>query len=334
MNVRHRSIQPEDIPECMELLLSHPVIGPRYAPVREHLPEVWLRLLRCEACTSVLFHTDDGLHPPINCLGFTVIVRDEFLKELKAHPHFWIGPEMVRRVVRGESPFLSGKEIREANSRDGLNLVCWDAWVRPGYEVHAALPRSIMSAFVEKHRGYRWKELISTQAHSPEHLEFVFKTGGYLWDPIEGAYTSTLRKSPSEIVASPHVLGITRGLDIERGTWSGSWVGNLFDYHPPKLGFSRSEQRMLSFALPGATDETLAEQLNTSLSAVKKMWISIYHRAQESLPELDLHSHQLDIPASGRGREKRRSMLAYIREHPEELRPVSRSGARLQVVAG
>ena len=91
---------------------------------------------------------------------------------------------------------------------------------------------------------------------------------------------------------------------------------------------------MLSLALPGATDATLAEQLNSSLSAVKKMWISIYRRTEESLPELVSNSQQLAIPASSRGREKRRTLLAYVREHPEELRPVSRSGARLQGVAG
>ena len=84
---------------------------------------------------TALFHADGGSRPRICCLGFTVMVRDQFLNELKTPPHFWIGPEMIRRIVKGESPFLSSKEIREANSRDGLNLVCWIIWVRPGYEV-------------------------------------------------------------------------------------------------------------------------------------------------------------------------------------------------------
>ena len=322
---------PEDIPECMELLRSHPVIGPRYEPVMEHLPEVWLRLLRCDATITALFYVDEGSRSLLCCVGFTVIVRDDFVKDLKTPPHFWIGPEMIRRIARGGSPFLTDKEVREGNSGSGLSMVCWDACIRPGYKVHAALHRSIMSVFIEKHRGYLWKEIISSQVHSPEHLDFVFKTGGYLWDPIERAYTSTLRQGASEIVASPHVVGITQELDVQRGTWSGSWVGNLFDYHAPKLGLSRSEQRMLSCALPGATDETLAEHLDISLSAVKKMWISIYRRAEESLPEFvpDLP----DIPANGRGREKRRSLLVYLREHPEELRPASRSRAKVQDVA-
>ncbi len=308
------------------------MIGPRYEPVMEHLPKVWLRLLQCEASITALFYVDEGSRSLLCCVGFTVMVRDDFVKDLKTPPHFWVGPEMIKRIARGESPFLTGKEIREANSGDGLSMVCWDACVRPGYEVHGELSRSLMSVFVEKHRGYFWKEVISSQANSVDHLEFVFKTGGSLWDPVAGEYTSTLTKSPSEIVSSPHILGTTRELEIKRSTWSGSWAGNLFDFHPPKLRLSRSEQRMLSFALPGVTDEALAEGMDISLSAVKKMWISIYHRAEESLPEL-VPDLPLDITANGRGREKRRNLLVYLRDHPEELRPVSRRGAKLQRAA-
>ena len=142
---------------------------------------------------------------------------------------------------------------------------------------------------------------------------------------MQGGYTCNLRKDPTEIVRNPHILGITRELEAKRQSrWAGSWVGALFDYHPPVLGFNRSEQRMLSCAVPGATDEQLAEALETSLSVVKKMWVSIYRRVEDYRPELVASPLPSDMPASGRGREKRRRLLAYLREHPEELRPVSR----------
>ena len=81
------------------------------------------------------------------------------------------------------------------------------------------------------------------------------------------------------------MVGITRDLELKRQRdWGGSWVGALFDYHPPMLGFNRSEQRLLSCALPGATDEQLAETLGTSLPTVKKMWISIYRRWKTACP--------------------------------------------------
>jgi hypothetical protein len=33
---------------------------------------------------------------------------------------------------------------------------------------------------------------------------------------------------------------------------------------------------------------------------------------------------EADVGGAPRGREKRRELLAYLREHPEELRPVTR----------
>ena len=126
-------------------------------------------------------------------------------------------------------------------------------------------------------------------------------------------------------MAKPHVVGTIRDWELSgSGDWHGSWVGTLFDYQPPVLGLNRSEQRMLSFALPGLTDEDLAGALQTSLPTVKKLWSSIYRRVEERLPELIRDPWRPDLPASHRGREKRRGVLAYLRERPEELRPFSR----------
>jgi len=53
---------------------------------------------------------------------------------------------------------------------------------------------------------------------------------------------------------------------------------------------------------------------------VKKVWGSIYER-------VSAHSHGLipdKVPEelnSERGKEKKQRLLAYLREHPEELRP-------------
>jgi hypothetical protein len=85
-------------------------------------------------------------------------------------------------------------------------------------------------------------EAISAQSWAPVHLNFVLMTGGHLWEPLAGGYTSTLMKDLSEIVSQPHIVGIRRDLELKRqADWLGSCVGALFDYHPPKLAFSRSE---------------------------------------------------------------------------------------------
>jgi hypothetical protein len=89
-------------------------------------------------------------------------------------------------------------------------------------------------------------------------------------------------------------------------------------------GLSRSEQCLLTSALQVATDEERADALGSSLSAVKKLRIAIHHPVEDRIPELVSWSSRSGILASGRGKEKRRRLLALLRDHPEELRPFSR----------
>jgi hypothetical protein len=175
--------------------------------------------------------------------------------------------------------------------------------------------------FIEEHRGYLCKEAIASQIESVERLQWVLKTGGLLWDPKHGGYIETLENHPREIISKPHILGVTREIEHNR---PGTWVGALFDYHPPKLGFSRGEQRLLLSALSGGTDQELSDHLGVSVSTVKNTWRSIYNRAASCLPELFLDDSRAGVRISERGKEKKRHLLAYLREHPEELRPISR----------
>jgi len=181
-----------------------------------------------------------------------------------------------------------------------------------------------MVAFIEEHRVFLWKE-IACQSGSPEHFVFSLNTGALLWDPIAWHYTSVLNQAPEQIVAMPHFIGVTREIERNRqGRWSGNWVGTLFGYQPPVIGFSGGEQRLLSHAVSGFTDAQLAETLGISVPAVKKSRVSIYRRVGNHLAELFGDAAQPEDQSTGRGREKRRRVLAYLRDHPEELRQYSR----------
>jgi hypothetical protein len=96
----------------------------------------------------------------------------------------------------------------------------------------------------------------------------------------------------------------------------------MFIYHPPKFGFRPSEQRLLFAALRGETDEQLADELVISLSAVKKAWLLIYDLVSACDAELVRDAH-LPGEDSQRGRTKKQRLLAYLREHMEELRPAA-----------
>jgi hypothetical protein len=171
MVLRERAISPEDIPECVEILRSHPVVGPRYGKAIEDLPAALRLLLDSDAQTTSVMFSGEGTTAPICWIGISVFVTDDFLEDLKKPPHFWIGAELTRRIVRGKSPLLAGKELRQANSQGGLNLLCWEGTTRCGSELNGEWLRFMMSTFIEKSSPRSPKVWItffwrSTRAHA------------------------------------------------------------------------------------------------------------------------------------------------------------------------
>jgi hypothetical protein len=326
--VSHRPMEPKDVRECGEIIAKHPVIGPRYGCLIGDLSKAWLRLLGDEAMRATIFQTADGPRAPICFVGVSVFVTDDFVRELKTPPGIWIGPELLKRIGRGDSPILSDSEFREANSRGGLNLLVWEGCIRPGFEKSKELFRQHMNTFLEEHTGFLLNEVISSQPESVERFRWTLQSGAMLWNPVVGRYEESFKKDPKEIIMKPHLLGITRKLELERPDNTISWVGALFDYHPPHCGFSRSEQRMLLVALDGrGTDRELSRKLGVSVSTVKKKWLSVYRRMADRLSKLDPNHSQPGWPMIQRGAEKKRYLLAYLRKHPEELRPAIRQSA-------
>jgi len=325
MYFRHRPMETKDLQECIQIIGEHPIIGPRYGAAIQDLRSAWLRLLHSEAMIATVFEAEEETHARICFVGVSVFVTDNFISELKTQPLFWFGPELAKRITRGDSPVLTDKQFREANAHGGLNAIVWEGCWHPDFEDQSELARFTMDTFVEDHRGFRLKELISTQIESVQRLEFVLKTGAYLWDSESGCYIESLKYDPHEFLGKPHLLGLTSDLERSRGPWGASWVGKLFDYRPPRCGFSRSEQRLLKLALAGdaGTNEELAKSLGIALPTVKKLWLSVYRRVADNLPEFVPDALERDQEEPARGKEKKRRLLAYIREHPEELRPVS-----------
>jgi DNA-binding CsgD family transcriptional regulator len=131
---------------------------------------------------------------------------------------------------------------------------------------------------------------------------------------------SSVQEPPKSVFLQPHMLEVTKEMAAGQ---PGSWVHLFFAYRKPVIGFTRSEQRLLSAALQGGTDEELSDLLGISLSAVKKMWASIYLRVQSCKP-FDVRLEFNESINGNRGKEKKQKLLVFLREHPEELRPYSK----------
>lgn len=329
MGLRSRPMQPRDTRECAAIVAGHPVIGPRYGSEIQCLQPVWSRLLAREAMRTDVYEEVEGSRIRLCGFGVAVFVTDDFIREIKTPPLCWFGPKLVQRIWQGRSSVLSDEQIREANSGAGLCVIVWEALLYPEFDKRTDLFHMMIEAFLHSYRGFLLKEVITTQVENTPRLKWAVDAGGLYWDPKSGRYTNSLKGSAERFISEPHIIGITRELEYGR---LGSWIGSLFDYRPPQFGFARSEQRLLEAALvaESGTDRELSEVLNVSLPTVKKLWLSIYRRVMDRLPE----ALQDFSPAKSneRGKEKRRRLLTYVREHREELRPASHAVSKQQRV--
>jgi len=307
-----------DVQQCAEIVAAHPVIGLRYGSAILELRRVWLKVLGHEAFRAIVFEDAGESQSQRVGVGVSVFVSDDFLRELKTPPFFWDGPELIKRIIRGDSPLLSDKQMRQANANGGLNLLVWVGAHDSAYLQSVEARTAMMTAFVAEHRGFLLKELIS-HAMTLENLEAAIRSGGLFFNPDEGRYVESLNRPLHEVFAAPHLIGLTRELAMAR---VGTWIGSLFVYQPPQFGFRPSEQHLLLAALQGGTDEELAAVLGVSLSAVKKTWRSIYDRVTAKSPGL-IPDQVPEELTSERGKEKKQRLLAYVRDHPEELRPAT-----------
>jgi hypothetical protein len=314
-------MQETDVDACVGVIEAMPAIARRYGPAIAALRLAWRHLIRREAMRTAVFEEVEGGRTRVWGVGVGVFVHDAFVHALKRPPMFWFGPELARRATRSDSPILSDGEVREANSTNGLNLLVWEGWSLPEFSTRPDANRLRVSAFLDGYRGFRIKEAITSQVESAERLQWNIDAGGLLWDPADARYVHTAGRDLAVLCSEPHLVGTTPEVEASR---LGSWIGPLFDYHPPRVGFSKCEQRLLTAALPGRrTDEELCRDLDTTVPAVKSTWRTIFTRAASRLPDLFEVTTQMDAGSGKRGKERRRLLLAYLRDHPEELRPLS-----------
>lgn len=319
MAITYRPMRPKDVHECVDIVAAHPVVAPRYGAAISSLGLVWVGLLGQEAFRPIVFEETGDSYTRVIGISVSAFVSEDFLRALKTPPFFWVGPELTRRIARGESPLLLNRELRERNVNGGLNLVTWEGALRADLCDSVEVLTAGCNAFFEQHRGFLLKEVLG-QGMTRLVLDLSLRSGFLLLD-CNGQYADSIDKSCclDNLFAFPHHFGLTRELALSR---VGAWLGTLFVHQPPRCGFRASEQRLLLTALRGGTDEELANELGVSLSAVKKMWLSIYERVSAHLPSL-LPNRASGQESVDRGRQKKQRFLNYLRDHPEELRPAS-----------
>jgi hypothetical protein len=319
--IRYRLARPDDIATCVKFIADHPVLGPRYGSAIEHLGGVWLRFLDSDGLFSIVCE-ETGPGTATRLIGSYIasFICDDFAMELATPPLKWIGPELVNRCLHGPVPILTDAEVRHANSTGGVNILVWPTAPRTDFENLPELIQGGQALFFDAYRGFNIQRL-QVQASHPAEMAVAVNSGAWRLRDEDAVHSRILEQPAEDAVLQPHIMEATKEMAAQQ---PGTWVSLLLSlsYHKPVIGFTRSEQRLLSASLQGGTDGELSDLLGISLSAVKKMWSAIYVRVQSRKPPNVRIEFDENIEGD-RGKEKKQKLLAYLREHPEELRPYS-----------
>jgi hypothetical protein len=265
---------------------------------------IWLLLAGDPAYASAVVEASPDLRGH-RLLAFAsrVLVAPGFIDAEIENPRPDVNARLIADVHAGRPVLATRTQIGHANAGAGVDvLVLIGTWrdevLAPAekQEVHTLFAKS----FLDRHTGFRVRRILHETVNKPEK-EFLDTSAMY----------RTVAEFP-ELGRTFHFM--TREFATAMPASSGSI---LFSYDEPRLRLRESDQELLLAALGGSIDAELAAQLGVTLSAVKARWRSALARVEDAMPELVRDADDRE----GRGMQKRHRVLAYVRSHPEELRP-------------
>jgi len=310
-----RPIREADLSACLEIqpaCIGDQIVG-RSAALR-----VWTGLLDSPSFQANVIESERPLagHRIVAC-GMGVFVSSAFADREIKNPRPGLNSRIIAGVASGESVVLNRAEIAQGNAGEGIDFVNMYGTWRDGImnaeqlaEVHALLGTS----FVEHFTGYRFNRVLK-EAIGSSQIALARATGTYRvvkeFQKTESALVVVTRETAA---AAPYSVAAT-----------------MYRYQAPVLRLRPAEQKLLAVALSGKTDAELSAALDLSIEAIKKRWMSIFDRVDEFKPDIlsqtDAYSSAMPSTtgswSDGRGPQKRHRVVAYVRTHPEELRPFS-----------
>lgn len=302
--LQFRPSVPDDVPRAMRVLEQDRALFT--AATWARVPAVLTRLVVEQRCLS--FVVEEIGRAGLRFFGLTGFVHPPSVTRVVETSGGAMRDGLVSLEVSGPPPFLSRRGVAHANARGQLALVhlfgCPDITAlsdQQGQEIH----RMAFDAFVFSHAGYRiaefWQEAIV-----PGAAASVESTGAR-----EVSRRDVGRQFPARL------FRFTREDALAN---PGQPLAHLLKYPAARFGFTEPQQRLLELALLDISDRDAAHKLFVTDAAVKKRWRSIYERVRRVAPALTAEDAS--------GADRRRQLLAYLRQHLEELRPTARRPRR------
>lgn len=310
MLLSHRPATPADFNAASASL------APWYGLSPAELAQAWPTFLDREGVWSLVVEDVTDVPKPLS-LSLSVFVSDRLADRIEAGRCPRYGNEIISRFLgRGDEP-LSIERIRVGHHGSGLNLVSMHTVgldVELGHSSTGIVSELRARVCFEALRGYNIKrclrEVYSTQALNS------FIAGGWKVRDDYSRFFGDASEGPT--LQRPFLLGVGRE-ESESADSGGARMAAMFHRYPIRLSLRRVHRELLEAALEGLTDSELSSRLSLSPSAIKKRWASVYERVDGLIPGLPPANDRTD---KTRGAERRRHVLNYLREHPEEFRPL------------
>lgn len=297
-----RPVRDIDLEACLDLEPRH--IGAELVG-RQKAIAAWRWMLNSPSFEGAVFEAETPASGRrIVGFGSSSFVSSSFANDEVENPRPGLNARIVASIVNQHPVLLDYEQLRYANTYGQLQVAVltsvWEPCLSDAEfsELLALMP----SVFVRHYAGYRI-------------FRILYEAIGDTEMNIHGA--TSVSRFVRKYSADRGLACITRESAF---SVTGSSVSPLFVDRLPVLRLTEADQRLLRAAVDGLTDEELARHLNLHIGAVKKRWAKIFTHLSTMLPEIfsdDRDGSELQT----RGRQKRHHVLAFIREHPEELRP-------------
>ena len=299
-----RPFDKADLPHCLDTqpaCLGDGVVG------RQAARRVWNDLPDHPSFHATVIEAERPIrgYTIVGC-GLGVFVSSAFVDGEITKPRPGLNSRLIAGIVSGEPILLSREAIGAGNAGQGLDFVnLYGTW-RDGIlspEQLAEVQALLSIGFVEQLAGYRFNRVLK-EAIGEARVALARATGTYRlvaeFPESESALAVLSRESA---LAAPY-----------------SAAAAIYRYRTPVLCLRPAEQALLTAALSGRTDAELSVCLGLSLEATKKRWLSVFERVAQYKPDILSESRP---ESDARGPQKRHRVVAYVRTHPEELRPYS-----------
>lgn len=313
--LRFRPTVPTDLSECFELLPAWLTLS---ADERAQLPALWARLLDEPSITSTVM--EDLAQPPgrrIQGWGSGLIVPPLWVDRLglAGAPRSHVIDRIYRALLDGALPLLDDREIGAANAGGQLHFLNLHYTQRASDlsdDYALAVLNIANEAFRVAASGYRLQGLYF---ESSARDGAMIASAGFPHVP----YVNEVEIAALPADRRPMFFGISR--EQARAGLPGTSVRHAFEHHPPRFRLSLAQRRLLWLALFDESDDALMARLGVSVHGLKKLWRGIYERIEDAAPEFfGFDESERGADKGKRGPEKRRQVLAYVRQRPEELR--------------